>query len=119
MKATAMGNDFPPPEQATSWDEFHDRIDWEWYARTRRGSLWNPLWMTIGALLFVAALVLCAYATEGGHWWLWLVMLAPLAIVGVMVARVLDKAERNGERLVELDLLERAWAERAERSPIV
>lgn len=112
-----MGRDLPPPEQAESWDEFHDRIDWEWYDRMSRRSLWNPFWMTIGALLFVGALITCTYAVQGGHWWLWLVMLTPLVIGGVMAARVLDKAERDGKRLSELELLERAWAELPDRSP--
>jgi hypothetical protein len=107
MKATDMEDDSTPLEQSAFWAEFHDRIDREWYARRERGS--RLIWMMAGALLFVDALIFCTYALEGGHWWLWFGMLVPLVTVGVMASRVLDAAERDGERLAEHDALERPW----------
>jgi hypothetical protein len=107
-----MGRDHPPPESADSWGEFHALIDMERDARQNAGSV---LWRIIAALLFVTGLVFLAYALEGGRPWLFLCAMPPLAVVGVMASRALEHAERDAERAVQLDLLERAWQAHLDR----
>jgi Flp pilus assembly protein TadB len=99
------------PEDATSWDDFLDRIAEERFARTRsRGSVGPLRWAIAGALLLVCLMVLLNY-TVGWHglWWLWPAALAPLAIVVRMAFAVARRMERDDERLKELDLLEQGW----------
>ncbi len=108
-----MGRDRPPPpESADSWGEFHALIEWERAERENSGSPW---WRVLAALLFVTGLVFIAYAFQGGRPWLFPCALAPLAIVGVMATRAIDRAERDAERAAQLDLMERAWAAHLER----
>jgi hypothetical protein len=107
-----MGRDFQPPEQADSWGEFHARLEWE---RTAVGSGWTGLWWAVAGLLFGVGLISSAYAFQYHHWWLWVAMLTPLAIVGVMTARAVDRADRARERADELNRLEDAWLAHLER----
>jgi hypothetical protein len=107
-----MGRDFQPPEQADSWGEFHARLEWE---RTAAGSGWTGLWWAVAGLLFGVGLISSAYAFQYHHWWLWVAMLTPLAIVGVMTARAVDRADRARERADELNRLEDAWLAHLER----
>ena len=47
-----------------------------------------------------------------------LVMIAALAVVGVMAARAVRRAERQRTRAIELDRLQRLWEKRLDlRSP--
>jgi hypothetical protein len=107
-----MGRDFQPPEQADSWGEFHARLEWE---RTAAGNGWTGLWWAVAGLLFGVGLISSAYALQYHHWWLWVAMLTPLAIVGVMAVRAADRADRARERAGELNRLEDAWLAHLER----
>jgi hypothetical protein len=107
-----MGREFQPPEQADSWGEFHARLELEYAAA---GNSSAGLWWALAGLLFGVGLVSSAYALSEHHWWLWLAMLTPLAIVGVMAVRALDRADRARERAVELHRLEDAWLDHLER----
>ena len=107
-----MSREFQPPEQADSWGEFHARIERE---STAAGSCPSGLWWGVAGLLFGVALVVSTYALKGGHWWLWLAMLTPLAIVGVMAARAVDRMDRAHARAIELNRLESAWLAHMER----
>lgn len=97
-----------PPEQEVNWDDFLDWIEKEQAARRElEGTLWRPFGFVAGALLFVVALVFLGYATSTrGHYWLWLGVLIPLAILGVMVSRVWRRIERDGGLPGNLDRLE-------------
>jgi hypothetical protein len=108
----AMGREFPPAEEADSWGEFHARLEFE---AADLGQPLIPLWWSIAGLLFGIGLVCCAYALQGGHWWLWLCMLVPLGIVGVMAARAVDRADRERVRRAELARLHDAWLDHLER----
>jgi hypothetical protein len=108
----AMGREFLPPEQADSWGEFHARIEFE-EANSDQPLL--PLWWSVAGLLFGIGLVFCAYAMQGGHWWLWLCTLAPLGVVGVMAMRAVDRADRARARAAELARLHDAWLDHLER----
>ena len=46
-----------------------------------------PAWWVVGGLLYGTAMVCCAYALRVGRWWLWLCVLALLAVVGLRAAR--------------------------------
>ena len=110
-----MGRSVPPPEDAETWGEFRARVERE---RDASHSAWTPVWWAIAGMLFATALLCCAYATRGGHWWLWLFMVAALGFVGVLAARAVDNADRNRLRAAELAQLEDAWLDhRGERSP--
>jgi peptidoglycan/LPS O-acetylase OafA/YrhL len=102
-----------PPEEADSWGEFNARIAYE--ATARGSSPWTPLWWSLSGVLFSVALICSAYAFQGGHWWLWLAMLAALAVVGVMAARAVERADRDRARAAELDRLESAWLDHLEQ----
>ena len=109
-----MGRNFQLPEQADSWGEFHARIERE----STAGGHWLGLWWCVGGLLFLVGLVSSAYAFQYHHWWLWLVMLTPLAIAGVMASRAVERADRLRARAIELERLENAWLAHMEhRSP--
>jgi hypothetical protein len=62
-------------------------------------------------------LVCWAFALQGGRWWLWLwlCMLVPLGIVGVMAARAVERADRERGRRAELRQLHAAWLDHLER----
>jgi hypothetical protein len=112
-KAIVMGRRVLPPEQADSWGEFHARLELEADAM---GPWTTPLWWSLGAVLFVTSLICCAYALQGRHWWLWVAMLASLAIDGVMAARAVDRADKRRARAAELQRLHEAWLEHVDRS---
>ena len=76
-----------------------------------------PLWWGVAGLLFGIALICCAYAFQGGHWWLWLGMLAPLGVVGMMAARAVERADRKRARAAELARLQDAWLDHLQRWP--
>lgn len=109
-----MGRDSLPPEQADSWGEFHARLE---FAAADPGSRLTPAWWSIAGLLFAAALISCAYATQGRHWWLWLCMLASLGVPGVMAVRAAERADRERARAAELRRLRDAWLAHLERGP--
>jgi hypothetical protein len=113
-KAMAMGRRarLLPPEQADSWGEFHARLELEAAAM---GPWTTPLWWCLAAVLFVAGLISCDYALQDRRWWLWVVMLAALAIDGVMAARAVDRADKRRARAMELHRLHDAWLEHLER----
>jgi peptidoglycan/LPS O-acetylase OafA/YrhL len=108
----AMGRSIPPPEEAESWGEFNARLELE-AANLEQPQI--PLWWIIGGLLFGIALVSCAYAFQGGHWWLWLCMLAPLGALGVMATRAVERADRKRAQAAELARLRDAWLDQLER----
>lgn len=97
-----MGRESSTPPQALSLDEFDERIDPEWSAA---GDPTSAIWRLVATLLFVDALVFCAYAVAEHHWWLWVGMLVPLAIVFAMAARAVHNMDRDGE----LAASERTW----------
>jgi hypothetical protein len=99
------------PEDATSWDDFLDRIAEERFARSRsRRSIGTVRWVMAGAFLLVSLMILVSY-TAGWHglWWQWPTALAALAIVLWTVFATAGRVERDDERLKELDLLELGW----------
>jgi hypothetical protein len=104
----AMGRELLLPEHADSWGEFHARLELE-RERDGRDRRLTPLWWSVAGLLFGGALVSCAYALQGGRWWLWLFMLASLAVDFVMAVRAFDRVERERARRAELALLQDAW----------
>lgn len=108
----AVGREFLPPEQADSWGEFHARLEDE---VARRDGRLTPLWYTVAGLLFGTGLISCAYATQDRQWWLWLCMLAPLAVAGVMAVRAVERADRDRARAIELGRLQDAWLDHLER----
>jgi hypothetical protein len=108
----AMGRSVPPPEEADSWGEFHARLEFE---AADPGSPLIPLWWIIAGVLFAVALISSAYALQGGRWWLWLCMLAPLGLLGVMATRAVERADRRRARAAELGRLYDAWADHVER----
>jgi hypothetical protein len=108
----AMGREFLPPEQADSWGEFHARLEFE---AADPGHPLIPVWWIVGGLLFGVGLICCAYALQGGRWWLWLCMLASLGVVGVMAARAVERADRERARAAELARLHDAWLAHLER----
>jgi hypothetical protein len=115
MKAIIVGRsaDPPPrPEDADSWGEFNARLEME---LDRQGNRMTPVWWALAGVLFAAGLISNAYAYQGGHWWLWLCMLASLGIVLMMAFRAVDRADRNRDRERELASLQDAWQEH--RSP--
>lgn len=101
-----MGRPDLRPEDADSWGEFQARLEFE---RAAGKSPWTPVWWVIGALLFVSALLSCAYAIRDDRWWLWLVMLASLGFFLVLAVRGVDGADKDRERVAELHRLEDAW----------
>ena len=108
----AMGREFLPPEQADCWGEFHARLEFE---EADPGHPLLPLWWSFAGLLFGLTLICCAYAFQGGRWWLWLCMLALLGVLGVMAARAVARADRERARAAELARLHDAWIEHLER----
>jgi hypothetical protein len=110
--AMAMGREFLPPEEADSWGEFHARLEFE---AADPGPLLLPVWWTAGGLLFGVGLVCCAFALQGGRWWMWLCMLVPLGVVGVMAARAVERADRRRARAAELARMHDAWLNHLER----
>jgi hypothetical protein len=107
-----MGRDSPPPEQADSWGEFHARIERE---RAALDGNWSALWRSVAAVVFVAGLLCCAYASQGRDWWLWIPMFVALSTVGMMASRALSNAERHGNRAAQLDRMEQEWQAHLER----
>jgi hypothetical protein len=101
-----------PPEEADSWGEFHARLELEADAA---GPWTTPLCWGLATLLFVSALICCAYALQGRRWWLWVAMLAALAIDGFMAARAVDRADKRRARVMELQRLHEAWLEHLDR----
>jgi hypothetical protein len=94
----AVGRDMPPPEEADSW-----------------AGVWWVVWQVVGALLFVAGLLFCAYAFSDRHWWMWLCSFAAFAAVFSMAARAKTTMDREAERAAEIEQLERMWQARLER----
>lgn len=109
-----MGREFLLPERADSWGEFHARLEIE-LARQDEGDWLTPLWWSMGGLLFALALVSCAYAFQGGHWWLWLCMVAALAADLAMAIRALDRTEREHARRAELARMQEIWQDHLDR----
>ncbi|HEX4830330.1 MAG TPA: hypothetical protein VH478_04475 [Trebonia sp.] len=109
----AVGRSLPPPEEARSWDEFVARVEAQ-HAAGRSGRF---LWQATGALLFVTGLIWFAYAFQGGRPWMFGCGIACLAAVGVLAARAVSAAEREGHRSGQLDLMERAWEAQQRRLP--
>ena len=109
-----MGREVLLPEQADSWGEFHARLEME---LDSRDSLLIPLWWAMGGLLFGAALVSSAYAFQGGRWWLWLCVLAPLTADFMLAVRALERAERLRARGAELARLQDAWRDHLGTAP--
>jgi hypothetical protein len=108
----AMGREFPPPEEADSWGEFHARLEIE------AASLGGPLallWWAVGALLFSVTLFSCYYAVQEKQLWLWLCMLASLGALGVMAARAVEHADRRRARAIQLRELQDAWRDHIDR----
>jgi hypothetical protein len=99
------------PEDATSWDDFLDRIAQERSACSRsRGSVGSLRWVMAGVLLGVVLMALSAHVAGWDvRWWLWSAALVPLAIVIRIAFAAAERVERDDERLKELDLLELAW----------
>lgn len=97
-----MGPELPPPPRVFPPDEFDDWLDPELPARSDPTS---AIWRLFATLLFVDSLVFCAYAVKEHHWWLWVGMLVPLAVVLAMAAQAVRNMERSGE----LGASERAW----------
>jgi len=95
-----------PPEQADSWGEFHARLEFE---ASAMGPWTTPLCWCLGGALLGVALICCAYALQYRHWWLWVAMLAALAVDGVMAARAVDGADKRRARTIELQRLHEAW----------
>src|ERR1700758_4563789 len=108
----AMSRSVPPPEDADSWGEFNARLEFEAAAL---GDPQMPLWWSVGGLLFGVALICCAYAFQGGHWWLWLCMLAPLGVSGVLATRAVERADRQRAHAAEVARLRDAWLDHLER----
>jgi hypothetical protein len=101
-----------PPEDADSWDEFRARrVEEEAALRTRPVS---ALWSGLVGLVIVAAVGLDYALTLKGSVGLSvrLVMIAALAVVGVMAARAVRRAERQRTRAIELDRLQSLWEAR-------
>jgi len=115
-----MARELLPPEQATSWEEFHDRYLREWSYRNKRGRSARSLLAGIaGMLLLVVAFVFLTYATGQHHqWWQWPGVALPVVIVAVMLARAWRRGRRDGARLKELDRLEQEWQGRLDRGEI-
>lgn len=107
-----------PPEDADSWGEFRARrVEEEAAARTRPVS---PLWSGLVGLVIVASVGLDYALTLKGSVGLSvrLVMIALLAVVGVMAARAVHRAEQQRTRARELDRLQSLWEEHLDlRSP--
>jgi fatty acid desaturase len=110
----AMGRSVLPPlpEEADSWAEFHARLELE---AADNGQPLIPLWWTVAAIAFAVALICCAYALQGGHWWLWVCMLGLLAVVGTMAVRAVERADRQRARTAELGRLRDAWEDHGQR----
>ena len=115
-----MARELLPPEEATSWEEFHDRYLREWSYRNSRGrSARSLLTGVVGMLLIVVAFVFTTYAAaRHGQWSQWLGVALPLVIVAMMLTRAWKLGRRNGERMRELGRLEQEWQERLERGEI-
>jgi hypothetical protein len=96
------------PEQRVRWDDFLNWIEKEQAAqREHEGTLWRPFGFVAGALLFVVALVFLGYAASTrGHYWLWLGVFIPLAILGAMVSLAWRRIERAAGQSVNLDQME-------------
>jgi hypothetical protein len=108
----------PPPEDADSWDEFRARrVEEESAVRTRPVS---ALWSGLVGLLIPASIGLDYAMTVKGRVGLslMLVLVALLAVGGVMAARAMHRAEQQRTRAIELDRLQSLWEERLDlRSP--
>jgi len=101
---------FPPePERDFSWEELGDPTGPQRHGQDDSTSM---AWRIVATLLFVTGLVLCAAAFLDDRWYLWVVMLVPLAIVGMMASHALTNMVRDGE----LDPVEPAWGARS-KSP--
>lgn len=99
-----MARELLPPEEATPWEEFHDRYLREWSYRNSRGrSARSLLTGVIGMLLIIVAFVFSTYAAgPHGQWWQWPGVALPLVIVAMMLTRAWKLGRRNGERMREL-----------------
>jgi hypothetical protein len=107
-----------PPEDADSWDEFRARrVEEESAVRTRPVS---ALWSGLVGLLIPASIGLDYAMTVKGSLGLslMLVLVAVLAVGGVMAARAMRRAEQQRTRTFELDRLQGLWEERL-RSPML
>ena len=100
-----MARELLKPEDATTWDDFLERIAVE---RCARNDHLRSV-RSMRGLLFGLSLVLLSYVIGWqGQWWQWLGAIAVLAVGGLGVAAVC-RAESDRERLRELDLLELGW----------
>jgi hypothetical protein len=108
----AMGRSVQPPEDAGSPGEFNARLE---LAEAELDRTQTPLWRGAAWLLFMIVLVLGAYAVQGGHWWLWPCLLAPLGALGAMAVRAAERAERQGARAAEPGQMHEAWLDYLQR----
>lgn len=108
------------PEQATSWEEFHDRYLREWsYRNNRPRSLRYVLHVMAGLFLLIIAVVFATYAAgPHGLWWQWLGVALPAVIVIRMLIRAWQLGSRDSARLRELDRLQQEWQGRLDRGEI-
>ena len=115
-----MARKLLPPEEATSWEDFHDRYQKEWsYRNNRPRSLGYVFHVFIGMLLLIVALVfLIDAAGSHGHWWQWLGVALPVVIVIWMLVRAWNRGSHDGERLKELERLNTEWQERVGRGEV-
>ena len=99
------------PEDATSWDDFLDRIAEERSAKSDRARSIAPgRWVVLGAGPLVLSVVLSSYAANWhGRWWEWPAALIFLTLLFRMALAAAQRAERDDRRLEELDRLELGW----------
>jgi hypothetical protein len=112
----AMGREHLLPEHADSWGEFQARLEFEAASQDHAHRL-TPLWWSMGGMLFGLTLVICAYACQDHHWWLWICMLATLAADIALAIRALDRAEREQARRGELTRMQDLWHQHTGRGP--
>ena len=126
MKVTDMARYFPPPEQATSWEEFHHRYIEEWaYHNNRTRSLRSIFMGLVGGFLlivsfffFLAASGADPTVTRHDLWWQWFGGALPIVIVAAMLRRAWILGSRDGVRLRELEALKEEWQGKLDRGEV-
>jgi hypothetical protein len=118
-----MAREFPPPEQATSWEEFQARYIREWaYHNNRTRSLRSIFMGMVGCFLLIVAFIFLLYAIGKmhgpGHAWQWLGVAIPVAIVAAMLRRAWILGSRDGKRQSQLEVLKQEWQQRVDRGEI-
>ncbi len=99
------------PEDATSWDDFLDRIAQERSALGGRSRAIAPLrWVCLAAIPLVLSVAMSSYAADwNGRWWEWPAVLVSVTVVIRMAFAAEQRAERDDKRRGELDRLELGW----------